>query len=65
LRRSPDRAARGPLRKDLLAVGVRAAVVAPEPELRRWYAWQWYWTDTLIDDLTRGAPERRCLESVS
>ena len=38
---------------DLLAAGVRAAVVAPEPELRRWFSWQWYWTDTLVDDLIR------------
>jgi hypothetical protein len=37
--------------KDLLAAGVRAAVVAPERELRRWFSWQWYWADTLVDDL--------------
>jgi hypothetical protein len=37
--------------KDLLAAGVRAAVVAPESELRRWFSWQWYWADTLVDDL--------------
>jgi hypothetical protein len=30
---------------------VRAAVVAPELELRRWFSWQWYWPDTLVDDL--------------
>jgi len=28
-------------------------VVAPEPELRRWFSWSWYWTDTLVDDLIR------------
>ncbi len=39
--------------KDLVAAGVRAAVVAPETELRRWFSWQWYWTDTLVDDLIR------------
>ena len=38
---------------DLVAAGVRAAVVAPEAELRRWFSWQWYWTSTLIDDLVR------------
>jgi hypothetical protein len=39
--------------KDPVTAGVRAAVVASEPELRRWFSWQWYWTDTLIDDLIR------------
>jgi hypothetical protein len=36
---------------DLIAVAVRAAVLAPEAELRRWFSWQWYWTDSLVDDL--------------
>jgi hypothetical protein len=45
--------------KDLVAVGVRAAVVAPEPELRRWFSWQWYWTDTLVGDLVREGRLRR------
>ena len=36
---------------DLLAAAVRAAVVAAETELPRWFSWQWYWTDTLVDDL--------------
>ena len=51
----------GPSRalKDLLAAGVRASVVAPEPELRRWFSWQWYWTDTLVDDLVREGRLRR------
>jgi hypothetical protein len=39
--------------QDLLAASVRAAVVAPEHELRRWFSWQWYWTDTLVEDLIR------------
>jgi hypothetical protein len=30
---------------------VRAAVLAPERELRRWFSWNWYWTDTLLDEL--------------
>ena len=37
--------------KDLIVAAVQAAVVAPEPELRRWFSWQWYWPDTLVDDL--------------
>jgi len=45
--------------KDLLAAGVRASVAAPEPELRRWFSWQWYWTDTLVDDLIRQGRLRR------
>ncbi|MFL6015196.1 MAG: hypothetical protein ACJ74P_13085, partial [Gaiellaceae bacterium] len=39
--------------RDLLVAGVRAAVVAPERELRRWFSWQWYWDDALVDDLVR------------
>jgi hypothetical protein len=37
--------------RDLIAVAVRAAVLAPETELRRWFSWQWYWSDSLVDDL--------------
>jgi hypothetical protein len=37
----------------LLAAGVRASVVAPEAELRRWFSWSWYWSDALADDLVR------------
>jgi hypothetical protein len=37
----------------LVDVGVRAAVVAPERDLARWFSWRWYWTDTLVDDLVR------------
>jgi hypothetical protein len=33
--------------RDLIA----AAVLAPENELRRWFSWQWYWADSLVDDL--------------
>jgi hypothetical protein len=36
---------------ELVAAGVRAAVVAPEREVRRWFSWHWYWTDGLIDGL--------------
>lgn len=45
--------------RDLLAVGVRAAVVAPEPELRRWFSWPWYWTETLVDELVGAGRLRR------
>jgi len=45
--------------KDLLAAGMRAAVVAPEPELRHWFSWQRYWTDTLVHDLIREGQLRR------
>jgi hypothetical protein len=44
---------------DLLVAAVRATVVAPEPELRRWFSWQWYWTGTLVDDLVRVGRLRR------
>ena len=37
--------------RDLIAAAVRAAVLAPETELRRWFSWQWYWADSLVDDL--------------
>ena len=36
--------------RDLIAAAVRAAVLAPETELRRWFSWQRYWTDSLVDD---------------
>jgi hypothetical protein len=56
--------------RDLIAAAVRAAVLAPETELRRWFSRPWYWADSLVDDLigqgqlrridghvTRGQPE--------
>jgi hypothetical protein len=36
---------------DLLCAGVRAAVVAPERELERWFSWRWYWDGDLLDEL--------------
>ena len=36
---------------DLIAAAVRAAVLAPETELRRWFSWPWYWADSLVEDL--------------
>jgi hypothetical protein len=44
---------------DLIAAAVRAAVVAPESELRRWFSWQWYWTDMVVDDLVGAGRLRR------
>ncbi len=44
---------------DLVVAGVRAAVVAPEAEPRRWFSWQWYWTGSLIDELVRQGRLRR------
>jgi hypothetical protein len=36
---------------DLVCACVRGAVVAPEPELVRWFSWRWYWDDDLVDEL--------------
>jgi hypothetical protein len=44
---------------DLAVAAVRAAVVAPEHELRRWFSWRWYWPETLVDDLVRAGRLRR------
>ena len=44
---------------DLTVAAVRAAVVAPEAELRRWFSWPWYWSDSLVDDLVRQRRLRR------
>jgi hypothetical protein len=44
---------------DLIVAAVRAAVIAPESEVRRWFSWQWYWTVSLVDDLVRAARLRR------
>jgi hypothetical protein len=44
---------------DLIVATVRAAVIAPEPEARRWFSWQWYWTGTLVDELIAAGRLRR------
>ena len=31
--------------------GVRAAVLAPEREVSKWFSWRWYWEDGLVDGL--------------
>ena len=36
---------------ELVCAGVRAAVVAPERELARWFSWRWYWDDDIVDGL--------------
>jgi hypothetical protein len=36
---------------ELIVAGVRAAVVAPEDELPRWFSWKWYWEGGLVDRL--------------
>jgi len=40
---------------DLLCAGVRAAVVAPEWELSRWFSWRWYWDADLVDELVESS----------
>jgi hypothetical protein len=37
--------------EELLVVAVRAAVVAPEPELARWFSWRWLFSPELVDRL--------------
>jgi hypothetical protein len=43
----------------LIVAAVRAAVIAPEPELRRWFSWPWYWAEPLVDDLVSDGRLRR------
>ena len=50
---------------DLLVSAVGAAVLAPEAELRRWFSWPWYWTDTLVDDLIDAGRLRRLDDHVA
>ncbi len=44
---------------NLVVAAVRAAVLVPEAEARRWFSWQWYWTDTLVADLVQAGRLRR------
>jgi hypothetical protein len=44
---------------DLIVAGVHAAVVVPEPELKRWFSWPSYWEDTLVEDLVSRGRLRR------
>ena len=43
----------------LTEAGVRAAVVVPESELRRWFSWSWYWDHAMVGDLVRAGRLRR------
>ena len=36
---------------ELVVAGVRAAVLAPEREVAKWFSWRWYWEDDLVDRL--------------
>jgi hypothetical protein len=36
---------------ELVVAGVRAAVLAPEQEIPRWFSWRWYWEDDLLGRL--------------
>jgi hypothetical protein len=44
---------------DLLVACVRAAVLASEAELGRWFSWRWYWSAALVSDLARAGRLRR------
>lgn len=46
----PTQSAAGGI-EDLILAGVRAAVVAPEAELERWFSWRWRIDDGLVDGL--------------
>lgn len=37
--------------EDLVLAGVAAAVLAPEPELLRWFSWRWYARPDLVQRL--------------
>lgn len=45
--------------EELVVAGVRAAVVAPEQELARWFSWSWYWDEVLVDRLVEAGRLRR------
>ena len=49
----PDRSPGGGL-EHLVVAGVRAAVVCPESEPKRWFSWTWRWDDALVDRLVGG-----------
>jgi hypothetical protein len=51
--------------RDLVFAAVRAAVVAPERELKRWFSWPWYWDDSLVDDLVDAGRLRRVDDHVT
>jgi hypothetical protein len=48
---SPRPSGRGISLDDLVVAGVRAAVLAPEAEPKRWFSWTWRWEADLVDRL--------------
>src|SRR5918911_981129 len=42
--------------EELLVAAVRAAVVAPEREVARWFAWRWLFPPELVERLLGGRP---------
>lgn len=57
----PDTSVHGGI-EDLIVAGVRAAVVAPERELQRWFSWSWLvgpgLVERLVEDRRLARPER-------
>ncbi len=47
----PRAAEREPDLAPLVVAAIRAAVVVPEAEPRRWFSWRWRWDDGLLDRL--------------
>jgi hypothetical protein len=47
----PKRAGGAPDLGQLVVAAVRASVVVPEREPRRWFSWRWRWEDDLLDRL--------------
>src|SRR5919202_397076 len=45
--------------EELLVAAVRAAVVAPEREVGRWFAWRWLFTSELVERLIAAGPLER------
>ncbi len=37
--------------EEIIIAGVRAAVIAQERELRRWFSWKWYFPPDLVERL--------------
>jgi hypothetical protein len=50
---------------EAVCAGVRAAVVAPERELARWFSWRWYWDDAVVDELVRAGRLARVADHVT
>jgi hypothetical protein len=47
----PEPSATGGGLDELVVAGVRAAVVCPEREPKRWFSWAWRWEDGLVERL--------------